>query len=355
MSGFTSSEKQRLFSLFENVKGGVGDSGIQKTTNSDILLVDGLNTFIRSFMAVPSMNDDGMHTGGIAGFLKSVGYAIKLINPTRVIVVFDGSGGSQKRRKIYPDYKKGRKTKIKFNRTYEELSSSELEQKNLQIELMRLVSYLEVLPVTVMAIDNIEADDTIAYLTEETFKNSNVTIMSTDKDFLQLASERVKIWSPVKKKLFGCKEIVDEYGITCNNFIYYRVLEGDVSDNIPGIEGVGIKRVLQAYPFLGEDKQVILQEIYNYSENYKSKYKIYERVLDNKLLIERNYELMQLKSSSIQSFTQLRIEEIIKKQVPKIDKMTFSKLITEDKMWSNIPNYMVWLNETWGKLNSFVL
>jgi len=355
MSGFTSSEKQRLFSLFENVKGGVGDSGIQKTTNSDILLVDGLNTFIRSFMAVPSMNDDGMHTGGIAGFLKSIGYAIKLINPTRVIVVFDGTGGSQKRRKIYPDYKKGRKTKVKFNRTYEELSSSELEQKNLQVELMRLVSYLEVLPVTVMAIDNIEADDTIAYLAEDTFKDSNVTIMSTDKDFLQLASERVKIWSPVKKKIFGCKEIVDEYGITCNNFIYYRVMEGDVSDNIPGLDGVGIKRVLQAYPFLGDDKQVTLQEIYNYSENYKSKYKIYERVLDNKLLIERNYELMQLKSTCIQSFTQLRIEEIIKKQVPKIDKMTFSRLITEDKMWNNLPNYMVWLNETWGKLNSFVL
>ncbi len=355
MSGFTSSEKQRLFSLFENVKGGVGDSGIQKTTNSDILLVDGLNTFIRSFMAVPSMNDDGMHTGGIAGFLKSIGYAIKLINPTRVIVVFDGTGGSQKRRKIYPDYKKGRKTKVKFNRTYEELSSSELEQKNLQIELMRLVSYLEVLPVTVMAIDNIEADDTIAYLAEDTFKDSNVTIMSTDKDFLQLASERVKIWSPVKKKIFGCKEIVDEYGITCDNFIYYRIMEGDVSDNIPGLDGVGIKRVLQAYPFLGEDKQVTMQEIYNYSENYKSKYKIYERVLDNKLLLERNYELMQLKNTCIQSFTQLRIEEIIKKQVPKIDKMTFSRLITEDKMWSNLPNYMVWLNETWGKLNSFVL
>jgi DNA polymerase-1 len=306
-------------------------------------------------MAVPSMNDDGMHIGGIAGFLKSIGYAIKLINPTRVIVVFDGSGGSQKRRKIYPDYKKGRKTKIKFNRTYEELSSSDLEQKNLQVELMRLVSYLEVLPVTVMAIDNIEADDTIAYLSEDTFKDSNVTIMSTDKDFLQLASDRVKIWSPVKKKIFGCKEIVDEYGITCNNFIYYRVMEGDVSDNIPGLDGVGIKRVLQAYPFLGEDKQVTMQEIYNYSENYKSKYKIYERVLDNKLLLERNFELMQLKNTCIQSFTQLRIEEIIKKQVPKIDKMTFSRLITEDKMWSNLPNYMVWLNETWGKLNRFVL
>jgi len=354
MSGFTSNEKRRLFSLFENIKEGVGDSGIQKTTNSDILLVDGLNTFIRSFMAVPSMNDDGMHTGGIAGFLKSVGYAIKLINPTRVIIVFDGSGGSQKRRKIYPEYKKGRKTKVKFNRTYEDLSSSELEQKNLQIELMRLVNYLDVLPVTVMAIDNIEADDTIAYLSEETFKDSNVTIMSTDKDFLQLASDRVKIWSPVKKKIFGCKEIVDEYGITCNNFIYYRILEGDVSDNIPGVDGVGIKRVLQAYPFLGEDKQVTLQEIYNYSENYKGKYKIYERVLDNKLLIERNYELMQLHNTQIQSFTQLRVEEIINAPIKKINKISFSKLITEDKMWNNIPNYHIWLNQCFGKLNSFV-
>lgn len=355
MSEFSSSEKKKLFSLFENIKEDVGTEGLQKTTNSDILLIDGLNTFIRSFMAVPSMNNDGLHIGGIAGFLKSVGYAIKLINPTRVVVVFDGNGGSQKRRKIYPDYKKGRRTRIKFNRTYDDLSSSDIEEKNLKKELLRLVSYLDVLPVTVMAIDNIEADDTIAYLCEETFKDSNVTIMSTDKDFLQLASERVKIWSPVKKKLFGCKEIVDEYGITCNNFIYYRIMEGDVSDNIPGIDGAGIKRITQAFPFLAEDKQVTLQELYNYSENYKSKYKLYERVLNDKLLLERNYELMQLKTTGIQSFTQLRIEEVIQKPVPRIDKMSFSKLITEDKMWSNIPNYMVWLNETWGKLNSFVL
>lgn len=355
MSEFSSSEKKKLFSLFENIKEDVGTEGLKKTTNSDILLIDGLNTFIRSFMAVPSMNNDGLHIGGIAGFLKSVGYAIKLINPTRVVVVFDGNGGSQKRRKIYPDYKKGRRTRIKFNRTYDDLSSSDIEEKNLKKELLRLVSYLDVLPVTVMAIDNIEADDTIAYLCEETFKDSNVTIMSTDKDFLQLASERVKIWSPVKKKLFGCKEIVDEYGITCNNFIYYRVMEGDDSDNIPGIDGAGIKRISQAFPFLADDKQVTLQELYNYSENYKSKYKLYERVLDNKLLLERNYELMQLKTTGIQSFTQLRIEEVIQKPVPKIDKMSFSKLITEDKMWSNLPNYMVWLNETWGKLNSFVL
>lgn len=355
MSGFTSNEKKKLFSLFENIKEDITTNGLQKTTNSDILIIDGLNTFIRSFMAVPSMNDDGMHTGGIAGFLKSVGYAIKLLNPTRVIVVFDGNGGSQKRRKIYPEYKNGRKTKIKFNRTYEEMSSSEIEQKNLKLELLRLVNYLDVLPVTVMAIDNIEADDTIAYLAEQTFKDSNVTIMSTDKDFLQLASDKINIWSPVKKKMFGCKEIIDEYGITCNNFIFYRVMEGDDSDNIPGINGAGLKRIIQAFPFLSEERQSSLQEIYNYSENNKSKYKIYDKVLSEKLTLERNFELMQLKNTQIQSFTQLRIEEIINKPIPKINKLAFSKLINEDKMWNNLPNYIVWLNETWGKVNSFVI
>ena len=306
-------------------------------------------------MAVPSLNDDGLHTGGIAGFLKSVGYAIKLLNPTRVIIVFDGKGGSQKRRKIYPGYKNGRKTDIRLNRTYDELSDSLTESQNFKKELVRTVNYLDVLPVTVMSMDQVEADDTIAYLAKQTFKDSNVTIMSTDKDFLQLASDKINIWSPVKKKIFGCKEIVDEYGINCKNFIFYRIMEGDTSDNIPGLDGVGLKRVIQAFPFLAEEAQVCMQQIYNYAENNISKYKIYERVLNNKLLIERNYELMQLHNTQIQSFTQLRIEEIINKPIPKIDKMGFSKLITEDKMWNNLPNYMVWVQETFGKLNSFVL
>lgn len=354
MSGFSSSEKKKLFSLFENIKGGVGNDGLQKNINSDILLVDGLNTYIRSFMAIPSLNEDGLHTGGIAGFLKSIGYAIKLLSPTRVIIVFDGKGGSQKRRKIYPGYKNGRKTDIRLNRNYEELSSSQIESVNFKKELIRTVNYLDTLPVTVMAIDQIEADDTIAYLAKETFKDSNVTIMSTDKDFLQLASDKIKIWSPVKKKIFGCKEIVDEYGITCNNFVLYRVMEGDVSDNIPGLDGVGLKRVVKAFPFLSDGQQYGLQEIYNYSENNRGKYKMYDTVLDNKLLLERNHSLMQLSDTQVQSFTQLRIEEIIKTPIRKIDKMTFTKLITEDKMWNNIPNYHIWLNECFGKLNSFI-
>jgi 5'-3' exonuclease len=300
------------------------------------------------------MNEDGLHTGGIAGFLKSVGYAIKLINPTRCVIIFDGNGGSMKRRKIYPQYKHKRHTKIRLNRAYSELSTSDLEEKNMKSQLMRSVHYLDCLPISTMAIDHIEADDTIAYIAQQYYKDSNVSIMSADKDFLQLASDKIKVWSPTKKKLYGCAEILNEYGVSCQNYIWYRVLEGDVSDNIDGINGAGLKTIIKCFPFFAESRHVDLQEIYTYCENNQSKYKLYRNILENKDIVERNYTLMQLKDTEIQSFSQLRINEILDMPIKKMDRVGFSKLVTEDKMWNNIPNYHIWLNECFGKLNSFV-
>jgi len=60
------------------------------------------------------MSDNGNHIGGLIGFLRSLGYIIKLIRPTRVIIIFDGKGGSQKRKKLFPDYKAGRAFKSKL-------------------------------------------------------------------------------------------------------------------------------------------------------------------------------------------------------------------------------------------------
>ena len=69
--------------------------------NSKVLVIDGLNTFIRSWSTAPNLNDDGDHIGGIVGTLKSIGYAIRMLKPTRVIIVFDGKGGAKSRQKIY--------------------------------------------------------------------------------------------------------------------------------------------------------------------------------------------------------------------------------------------------------------
>lgn len=355
MSNLSDSEKKRIFSLFDNIKQEDRVGGLNRSPDSEILIVDFMNTFIRSFMASPSLSSNGDHTGGIAGCLKSIGVAVKLINPTRLIIVSDGNGGSLKRKKIYPEYKNGRKTKIRLNRAYNDVSDSGTEDKNLIKQMLRTVQYLDKLPVTTMAIDHIEADDTIAYLATDCFKNSNVTIMSADKDFLQLASDKVKIWSPTKKKLYGCAEILLEYGISCKNFINYRIMEGDESDNIDGIRGAGLKTILKCYPILSEDHKYSLQEIYNYSESNKGKLKLYDTVLENKNIMQRNHDLMQLHDTQIQTFSQLRINEILEKPVPKLDRFGFSKLLVEDCMQNNFPNSMIWLNEVFGKINSMVL
>ena len=81
------------------------------------------------------------------------------------------------------------------------------------MQLQRCVEYLDTLPVTVLSYDNIEADDTIGYLAEQALPKSKVVIMSTDKDFLQLANGRVKIWSPSKKKMYDDESVFEEFGI----------------------------------------------------------------------------------------------------------------------------------------------
>lgn len=344
--------KKRMWSMFKNMTDDERNSGIAKHKDSEILLVDAYNTFIRGWTASPAMNSHGEHTGGISSFLKSLGYAIKLLNPTRVIVVFDGKGGSLKRRKIYPDYKNKRKTAIRVNRAYDDTIKN--AESSFETQLLRTVRYLDMLPVTTMSIDNIEADDTIAYLCTDTFKDSKLTIMSADKDFLQLVNDRITVWSPTKKKLYGCHEIYTEYGIHCENFILYRILEGDKSDNITGIRGAGLKTVLKAFPFLTTNEKFGINEIYNYCENYKGKYKVYQTILDNKHIVERNYDLMQLSDTQIQSFTQLRIEDIVSDEISKMNKIGFGKLMNEDAMWNNIPNYQIWMKECFSKLNAFV-
>ena len=158
-----------------------------------------------------------------------------------------------------------------------------------------------------------------------------------------------------KKKLYGCAEILLEYGISCKNFINYRIMEGDTSDNIDGISGAGLKTIIKCFPIFTEEHQYTLQEIYNYSDSKKGKLKLYNTILDNKDIMQRNYDLMQLNNTQIQSFSQLRINEIMEKTIPKLDRFGFSKLLVEDCMQNNFPNSQIWLNEVFGKINSMVL
>ena len=115
-----------------------------------------------------------------------------------------------------------------------------------------------------------------------------------------------------------------------------------------------LKTLKKCLPILSEPKQYTLQEIYNYCENHAGKYKLHTSILENKSKIERNFQLMQLHDTQIQSFSQLRIQEVLDKPVPKLNKMEFVRLVGVDGMRDSLQNCGVWVGEVWGRFHSFM-
>lgn len=328
----------------------------RRTTNSDVLLVDGTNTFIRCWSANPSMDDNGNHTGGVVGFLKSVGYAIKLLAPTRCIVVFDGIGGSFKRRQLFPEYKEKRKGRIRLNRTYEDMGEVTSEEESCRQQYIRLLHYLQVLPINLLSIDHVEADDVIAFLATEYFRASHkVFIMSSDKDFLQLCTGNVNVYSPTKKRIYGAAEVLSEYQIHPNNFVLYRAMDGDDSDNVNGIEGAGPKTIVKHFPWLNEEVVHKVDDVISHAVNLRNKYKVCENIAEGRVIIERNMALMQLKETALTTTAQLHCMDCLEtSKIPKLDRGAFFKLVREDLLMNNLPDHVSWVNEVFGPMDSVI-
>ncbi len=321
--------------------------------NSRVLIVDGLNTFIRAYAASPVTNTNGEHVGGISGFLLSVGHAIKAINPTRLVIVFDGKDGSARRRSMYPDYKGNRKVKIRLNRS----ETVDKEDNQLQ-QLMRLTEYLDIMPVNTIVIDRAEADDVIAYLSNDYLanKDSQVFIMSSDKDFMQLVDSRVHIWSPTKKQMYYVDDVVEQYGIIPQNFALYRALTGDDSDNIPGVNGVGTKTLLDKFPKIATDVMTVDDFIeYTKELQAQSKAKIYDKVLQAEADLRLYFEIVQLGVSNINTSSKMKIMDMMEQPTDKLAKIKFHQMLMLDGMTNAIKNVELWLRETTTKLDQYCL
>ena len=323
-----------------------------KSADDRILIIDGLNTFIRSFVVVPTVNDNGVHVGGITGFLMSIAYAIRNIKPTRVIICFDGKGGSQRRRKLFPNYKSSRRVKHRMTRI-NDFNSVEDERIAMAQQLQRLAQYLETLPITVLSPENIEADDAMAYISQQLYPESQCILMSTDRDFLQLVDDRVQVWSPTKKKFYFKDTIQEEFGISHKNFLMYRVLTGDSSDDIPGIRGAGTKTLQRRLPILFEDNRIELEDLYNYISDSGDKTKLAQQILDSKEQLELNHRLMQLHDVDISGHSKNSIMESVRRPIPTLAKPKFLSMILEDTLNMNIKNPELWLKDSFGVLNSF--
>ena len=327
--------------------------------NDHIMVFDGLNTFIRAFGATPSTNEDGDHIGGITGFLFSIGKAVRDFKPSRCVIVFDGRGGSARRKKISGDYKANRANKTRLRRhDHQNFATIEDEQEAMRYQFSRLVSYLDNLPVTFLAIDGIEADDTIAYIAQM-YKDisKKITIVSTDRDFYQLISPTLQVWSPIKKKMYDEAALIEEFGVHPNNYVVYRTFTGDNSDNIAGVDGFGPKTILKTFPELAEETEFTLEDLQKKCTDKipLKEGKSFQKVLDSYDIIETNYRLMNIKLLNIPAQNASTIRGIMHQEIPTLNKMEFQRLFMEDKMWTTMKNLPDWLNSTWLSLNAFAM
>ncbi len=340
-------DKKELNSKFISFLDQVKDEEHKSVTrlNDRVLIVDGLNTFIRSFSVNPAINDDGLHVGGLMGFLKSLRYTSDILKPSRIIITFDGKDGSKRRRKLYPQYKETRKVKKRLNRNVDWGTAPQDEEQSMLQQMGRIIEYLEQLPVTLICVDGIEADDCMAYISQQLLPESDIILMSTDKDFLQLVDDRVKVWSPTKKKLYNKQAVLDEYGIPSRNILTYRILDGDKSDNISGVRGAGLKSLIKFLPQIAEDKDFTAKDLLEFAENSDSKIKLLENIKKSSNIIKRNYLLMQLQNVDIPKHIKRKIQGAVNGEIPQLIKYKFQTMFLKDKLSSAIPNLDSWIME----------
>jgi DNA polymerase-1 len=320
--------------------------------NSRVLLIDGLNLFFRNFAMINYVNQTGVHIGGLGGFLRSLGSLIKLNQPTSVYVVFDGMGSSLNRKNLLPEYKSNRNiTRI----TNWDIFDSLEEENDAKIDqISRLIHYLRCLPVNIISLDKAEADDVIAYLATHyhNLGKSKVVIVSSDKDFIQLVNENITVYRPTEKEFYTPDTVKEKFGILSSNFIIYKTLLGDKSDQVQGIKGLGEKGLLKKFPEL-IDNTLSLNDILSISAEKYKEHIVYSRIVFEENNLRINYKLMDLQNPLVDE-SQIRIlKEVIDKQVPSLDIPSFTHLCNEDGLGNILKNISYWLPENFKVLNSF--
>ncbi len=207
-------------------------SSIKKTDH--YYLIDGSGYIFRAYYALPplSRKSDGLPTGAVSGFCSMLFKLLEDVRsdeskhrPTHFAVIFD-SARKNFRNEIYKEYKANRAEAPDDLAPQFEYIRKSVEAFNLpSIELL-----------------NYEADDLIAtYAKEITAAGAKVTIISSDKDLMQLVSNKIRLFDPMKSRVIGEKEVLEKFGVKPNQVIDVQSLAGDSSDNIPGVPGIGIK------------------------------------------------------------------------------------------------------------------
>jgi len=290
---------------------------IKKTDH--FFLIDGSGYIFRAYYALPplSRKSDGLPTGAVNGFCTML---YKLLEdsrsddsknkPTHFVVIFDAARKNF-RNEIYKDYKANR------TEAPEDLAP--------QFEYIR--KSVEAFNVTSAEMLNYEADDLIATYTDKIIKKgAKVTIVSGDKDFMQLVKPGVRLYDPMKSKVLGNKEVKEKFGVEPSKVVDVQALAGDSSDNVPGVPGIGIKtaaELINKYKSL----EKLLEKAHEIPQNKRR-----ETILENKNKAILSRKLVELKNDvpvkqKIETFTLKKINK--EKLYDFLREMEFNRLLSQ--------------------------
>ena len=337
--------KKDLLNLLDTVQ----EHGEELPQSERYLLIDGLNLFFRNFSAINAVNSNGVHIGGLGGFFRSLGALIRTLQPTQVYIVFDGVGSSNNRKNIIPEYKSNRNTsRITKHELFDNLEEEDDSKIN---QIVRIIQYLKTLPVKTVSLPTVEADDIIAYLssTLPTKPEDRVFIVSSDKDYLQLISDKVIVYRPIEKEYYTTDTVKEKFNITPHNFLLYKLLMGDSSDGVTGIKGLGAKGLFKRFPEL-TTQDLSFDDLINLAEAKLKEHIIYARVLHNIPLLEDKYRVMDLSNPMMDDKDKMFIDKFVENTPLNFFPDTFVEMCNEDQIGNLIRNTDYWVRDIFKDL-----
>ena len=341
---------KELFKLLDEVQEHGEEPQLKR--HDKVLILDGLNLFFRNFAMMNMVNPDGVHIGGLGGFFRSLGAMIRQTNPTSVYVVFDGAGSTVNRKNLLSEYKGTRNLQRITN--WEAFDSLEDEHDSKVDQIVRIIQYLKLLPVKTTILDKVEADDIIAVLAEKLVEKHNSTcfIVSSDKDFLQLVTDKIILYRPMEKEYYTPKVVEEKLGLLPENFILYKTVVGDNSDNIPGIKGLGVKGIFKKFPEL-KTQSLTLDDIFEISTRKFKDHVVYSRIIQDQARIETSYKVMDLSVPMIDDKGKDHIDELISEDIPELRSDLFIQLYNEDKLGGMIRNLENWIRDIFEQFKGY--
>jgi 5'-3' exonuclease len=342
-------KRKELLKLLDNLE----EQDIVSSNRYDrVLLIYGLNLFIRNFAMMNIVNSQGVHVGGLGGFIRSLGSLINQIQPTSVFVVFDGMGSSTNRKNLLPEYKSGRNQhRITNWEVFEDLEDEDDAKIN---QIVRIAHYLKCLPVKTVAIDKAEADDIIAYYSQylPQTHGSKVFIVSSDKDFVQLVNDNVILYRPIEKEYYTKDTVKEKFNVLAENFILYKMLIGDNSDKVAGVKGLGAKGLFKKFPELATEV-LTLDDIFRIAEEKHKEHVIYARIAFERDRLEQNYKIMDLKNPLLDDNDKEFLQAFAESENIALNSEAFLRFYNDDGLGHLIKNVEFWVKDTFKVLNSF--